>query len=175
MEEIKLEIELIQHLFKEVSEEGKNQIIQLFEQAKMGNFCIRFKDSCSLPTHLCSEGLDENPFPKTPFVVQKNRLYLQRNWALETQILQKTIDLKLRKISNLRKKVNTLSLHLMPAQKEAILHSFQNLFSIITGGPGTGKTYTAGHFIHLLAQMHNKNRPFRVAIAAPTGKAAPHL
>lgn len=180
MEEIQLETQLIQHRFKDLSEEGKNQISQLIEQAKMGNFCMYITSHVDIPSHLYSEGTDEEPFPSTPFVVQKNRLYLQRNWALETQILQKTLDLRKRKIVNTNKNqflnhLEKISSQLESAQKEAILQSFETPFSIITGGPGTGKTYTAGHFIRLLASAHTPKRPFRVAIAAPTGKAAAHL
>ena len=44
--------------------------------------------------------------------------------------------------------------------------------NIITGGPGTGKTYTLARIIALLNQaMPN----IRIAMAAPTGKAAQRM
>uniref|UniRef100_UPI0040577C36 exodeoxyribonuclease V subunit alpha n=1 Tax=Candidatus Electronema sp. TaxID=2698783 RepID=UPI0040577C36 len=46
---------------------------------------------------------------------------------------------------------------------------------VISGGPGTGKTYTAARIIALLQSLHNGGRPLRVALAAPTGKAAARL
>jgi len=42
---------------------------------------------------------------------------------------------------------------------------------LITGGPGTGKSYQIARFVEALADS-NPEIPLRVAIAAPTGKAA---
>lgn len=47
--------------------------------------------------------------------------------------------------------------------------------AVLTGGPGTGKTYTAARLLALLAAMEPPGRPWRVALAAPTGKAAARL
>jgi exodeoxyribonuclease V alpha subunit len=47
--------------------------------------------------------------------------------------------------------------------------------SVITGGPGTGKTYTAARLLALLLALHDTGSPLRVALAAPTGKAAARL
>ena len=47
--------------------------------------------------------------------------------------------------------------------------------SVITGGPGTGKTYTAARLLALLLALHDGVSPLRVALAAPTGKAAARL
>lgn len=54
-------------------------------------------------------------------------------------------------------------------QKVAVAMSLCHPFSIITGGPGTGKTYTVSVLICLLKKI---NRNLRIGIAAPTGKAA---
>ena len=47
--------------------------------------------------------------------------------------------------------------------------------AIITGGPGTGKTYTAARLLALQFALHSGPTPLRVALAAPTGKAAARL
>jgi len=52
-------------------------------------------------------------------------------------------------------------------QKQAVVMAIHNRFSIITGGPGTGKTFTATAIIDALK--------CKSCIAAPTGKAASHL
>lgn len=54
-------------------------------------------------------------------------------------------------------------------QKVAVAMSLCHPFSIITGGPGTGKTYTVSVLICLLKKI---NKGLRIGIAAPTGKAA---
>jgi exodeoxyribonuclease V alpha subunit len=49
-------------------------------------------------------------------------------------------------------------------------------FSIITGGPGTGKTTTVVRLLALLqAPAVEQGRPLRIRLAAPTGKAAARL
>jgi exodeoxyribonuclease V alpha subunit len=58
------------------------------------------------------------------------------------------------------------------AQALAVANALYRQFSIINGGPGTGKTYTAARVLcGLLLSMH---RP-RIALVAPTGKAAQRL
>ena len=47
-----------------------------------------------------------------------------------------------------------------------------NRFSVITGGPGTGKTTTV---TRLLAALISQQPNLRIALAAPTGKAAARL
>lgn len=52
--------------------------------------------------------------------------------------------------------------------------------TVLTGGPGTGKTTTVAGVLALLAEQHavsggSGGRPLRVALAAPTGKAAARL
>jgi exodeoxyribonuclease V alpha subunit len=66
---------------------------------------------------------------------------------------------------------------LLPEQAQAIRSAIKNTFSIISGGPGTGKTYTAGLLIKLfwnsLSEEQKQNT--HIALAAPTGKAAANL
>ncbi|HET7303873.1 MAG TPA: exodeoxyribonuclease V subunit alpha [Segeticoccus sp.] len=49
--------------------------------------------------------------------------------------------------------------------------------SVITGGPGTGKTTTVAGVLALLAEQVGRDRgaPLRVGLAAPTGKAAARI
>ena len=60
-------------------------------------------------------------------------------------------------------------------QKVACAVALRARLSVITGGPGTGKTYTAARLLALLLALHEGNSPLRVALAAPTGKAAARL
>lgn len=47
-------------------------------------------------------------------------------------------------------------------------------FAVITGGPGTGKTTTVTRLLAVLLMLAG-DRPLRIALAAPTGKAAARL
>lgn len=55
-------------------------------------------------------------------------------------------------------------------QDEALEILKQGQHLLLTGGPGTGKSHTISSFVRELKPINN--RPPRVAIAAPTGKAA---
>src|SRR5690606_1845787 len=46
---------------------------------------------------------------------------------------------------------------------------------LVTGGPGTGKTYTAARLLAALLAVDAAPQQLRVALAAPTGKAAARL
>jgi exodeoxyribonuclease V alpha subunit len=60
-------------------------------------------------------------------------------------------------------------------QKLACAVALRASLTVITGGPGTGKTYTAARLLALLFAMHIEPQRLRVALAAPTGKAAARL
>ncbi len=59
-------------------------------------------------------------------------------------------------------------------QKKAATVALQRQFSIISGGPGTGKTSTVVRILALLLEQEG-GRKLRIAMAAPTGKAAARL
>ena len=58
------------------------------------------------------------------------------------------------------------------AQRRAAVLGLRRALALVTGGPGTGKTTTAARLLALLA---NREPGIRVALAAPTGKAAARL
>jgi exodeoxyribonuclease V alpha subunit len=63
----------------------------------------------------------------------------------------------------------------MDWQKLACALALRARLTIITGGPGTGKTYTAARLLALLFATAPQAQNLRVALAAPTGKAAARL
>lgn len=60
-------------------------------------------------------------------------------------------------------------------QKLACAVALRASLTVITGGPGTGKTYTAARLLALMFAMSHEPQRLRVALAAPTGKAAARL
>ncbi len=64
-------------------------------------------------------------------------------------------------------------------QRAAAATAVRHRTSVITGGPGTGKTSTVARLLGVLMQVHavsdDGDRPLRIALAAPTGKAAARM
>lgn len=122
--------------------------------------------------------------PSTPFCCMQSLYYLQRHWVYESDLIH-----QLRRLlkafprleidfDHLKDKTQALIKQgkLLKQQGQAILQSLSSTISIISGGPGTGKTYTAMHLINLFCELvMEQGKPCKVILAAPTGKAAAHL
>ncbi len=121
--------------------------------------------------------------PKTPLILdEKKRLYLQRYYFYEQQIIREIMTRcqKAPEIPHLE--INELkNLHVYFKQYHDAEPDWQQIslfmaasqnFTIITGGPGTGKTTVIAAF---LAFELKRNPALQVALAAPTGKAAMRL
>ncbi len=134
----------------------------------------------SLPKRLY-EGINGLPLLKR----DGNRIYFFRHWSCETLFLdhffrlQETIPKVFPNEQLLKEKIDNLITEkkLLPEQAQAIANITSHSLSILCGGPGTGKTYTAGMLLKLLWQALSteQQQQFKMAIAAPTGKAASNL
>ncbi len=64
-----------------------------------------------------------------------------------------------------------------PKQKKAVVKALTDNCTIITGGPGTGKTTIIDAICHVFMMMrqHKKNPASEIRLVAPTGKAAKRL
>ncbi|OOC14144.1 exodeoxyribonuclease V subunit alpha [Dickeya dadantii] len=125
----------------------------------------------------------------TPLVLVGARLYLRRYWRYE-QDVRHAITQQLTQNDALRAAITPAALRqrldvLFPAaaagsanwQKLACALAAGSAFSIITGGPGTGKTTTVVKLLALLQSLalEQHGKPLRIRLAAPTGKAAARL
>ncbi|MEO6914262.1 MAG: exodeoxyribonuclease V subunit alpha [Chitinophagaceae bacterium] len=115
---------------------------------------------------------------KKAFVLHANRLYLQRYFSYETDILERIksfITTNPGFNPEILKVQSKLIGSLFPNagkddwQKIAAISAVLNNLTIITGGPGTGKTTTVAK---ILAILYAINPDLKVALVAPTGKAA---
>jgi exodeoxyribonuclease V alpha subunit len=101
-------------------------------------------------------------------------LYLDRYWREEKQVCDDLLALQASKPSG----VLPASQRLFPAgfeeQREAAEIALAQAVTVLTGGPGTGKTTTVARLLTLVAEQAGAARP-RIALAAPTGKAAARL
>lgn len=111
----------------------------------------------------------------TPLYLDGPFCYLQKNWILETECLRffhQLLEAKPEKTIDVNFVDSYLSkAALTAAQAKVIKAGCLGCLTIISGGPGTGKTYTAGHLITLLSGLSD----LEIVLAAPTGKAAARL
>ncbi len=104
----------------------------------------------------------------TPLVLDEHdRLYLRRYWEYEQQLAGAILS---RAAASSPATVEEGS----DLQQVAAARAVANRFTVITGGPGTGKTQTVTKILQLLFAEPGGEK-LRVALAAPTGKAAARL
>ncbi|MFO8155430.1 MAG: exodeoxyribonuclease V subunit alpha [Pseudomonadota bacterium] len=123
-----------------------------------------------------------------PLVLDGHRLYLRRYWRSERRIAT-TLARRMARVEQWREELapsavrgwlDTLFGPPDPVetwQRLACAVAAGSGFSVITGGPGTGKTTTVVRLLALLQGLRRdaEQRPLRIRMAAPTGKAAARL
>jgi exodeoxyribonuclease V alpha subunit len=138
---------------------------KLMKSAREGHLCLPLSE------------LQENE--RTKLIENKNRIsefvriddenvYLEKNYEVE-RIIKDEI-LRLSKPTN-SFEPSLKSIHLNNEQFEAVRICLENRLTFLTGGPGTGKTYTASAIV----SAFDPNQQKRIALTAPTGRAADHL
>ena len=124
------------------------------------------------------------PPEEAPLILdQGGRLYLYRYWLYEqalAEALRERSDgeVELLDAASLRAGLDAL-FPLTPEvdidwQRIAATVAVLKRLTVITGGPGTGKTSTVVRILALLQQQAGQ-KPLNIALAAPTGKAAARL
>lgn len=127
-----------------------------------------------------ADGLPEH----APLVLDRHRLYLRRYWNYECHVaagITTRLSEGMLPAATLQGELQRL----FPAQNAETIHwprvacalAARGAFSVITGGPGTGKTTTVVRLLGLLQTLHLRQHdtPLRIRLAAPTGKAAARL
>lgn len=140
----------------EALEEG-NSYLETTDQERAG--LNRFPE-------LVSHSSDEN-WQKALLVLDGIRLYIVRQLFYEIFCAEKIA-------ARLRRPLHPLPEELRhgmsnPEQDQALLHAAERDFAVITGGPGTGKTYVTAALIR--AELA-RDPGLKITPAAPTGKAA---
>lgn len=114
-----------------------------------------------------------------PLVMQGRRLFLGRMWQLERDLAAEICRLAHPSAEKVDWMQAAQNLHSWFAdkgsegQRDAAALALLQSFMLITGGPGTGKTTTVAKLLGLICS--NSRQLPRIALAAPTGKAAAHM
>lgn len=141
-----------------------------------------FPDVTEWHQHLSE--LSVSPAAGHPIVYESGRLYLRRYWQFEDEVTQ-----AIKKYSHevpfdqcratkalgvlFGDSIGTGEHSDIDWQKVSVANALGKQFSIVTGGPGTGKTTTVTKLLVALCEVFEE--PFTIKMVAPTGKAAQRL
>ncbi|CAL4322875.1 exodeoxyribonuclease V subunit alpha [Buchnera aphidicola] len=122
---------------------------------------------------LLKDNIIGNGESDTPIVIEKNNIYLYKNWYIEKKIVnffknQKNnilniedniINKYIKEISKIPSKQNKIAISLILINK----------ITFIIGGPGTGKTNIIQEIVNIFTKIYDIH--YKIKIAAFTGKA----
>jgi exodeoxyribonuclease V alpha subunit len=161
--------------------QGRDQVIfetvimALQQAINRGDSCISLSTSDQAVLQSCRWLSGEQ---KGPLIIEGNQLYIYRYWQYEKNLTDKIRSYTAYKrdsvfLSELLSRYFPTENKEVVKQRELIGQVLQQSFSIISGGPGTGKTTLV---VKLLAiELELADRPMKIALVAPTGKAAIRL
>ncbi len=142
-----------------------------------------FRDTATLRQHLLASPVVGHPGEVTPLILDAhNNLYLLRfhryEEAIALALRQRATGIEAIATSTVQPLIEALFPAGAPStaidwQRTAAVLALCKRFLVISGGPGTGKTYTVARILALLTALSTQ-KP-RIALAAPTGKAALRL
>ena len=114
---------------------------------------------------------EENVDKKETIVYSASLYYTELNCARMLMDLNIKYDVTYDKIKKrLNRTMENIDIELDEHQRMAVLEAIRNGITIITGGPGTGKTTTINTIIRMFEQDN-----LNILLAAPTGRAAKRM
>lgn len=127
-------------------------------------------------------GVVGEPGEFAPLILDDSLLYLYRYWKYESELAEKIREKAayITPVDNAVLMAGMVRLFDSPTtgetdwQRVAAAAALRSGFTVISGGPGTGKTSTVVKIIALLLEQPGSDG-MRVALTAPTGKAAARL
>lgn len=150
-------------------EEDQKLLEKLFKAAQEGMPFIEWHDASNFSQKLL-EG------DRSPVCFQApHRYYLRRYYEAEMSVKKHIQRLLEDRPRHTFKSKNLILEGLNEEQKRAVHCFLEKGLMILTGGPGTGKTFTAVKMLETLIDQIKEKEPLTIAVTAPTGKAAQHL
>ena len=152
--------------------------LDLLQDAEKDLFLLELLNGAqNLPESLCQNF--HGSVDLRPIVKDGDRYYLQKYFLQEHQIASSFASL----LESSMKSFTSLEVEeamkpyvssLNPEQLLAVKGALHNRLFILSGGPGTGKTYTIEHLLKIYYELSKEKQP-RILASAPTGKATSHL
>lgn len=175
-----------------VEEEARLFVAYLLAATRAGHLCVAVNDG-GLDPSPSSMGWEPGPLwealergarslsPDERLVCEEGRWYLARYFRAESLVVEgvrqlvesPAPELFSSDSSDLWLQERVELGQLLEEQAAAVRSVVKNRLTLICGGPGTGKSYTATFLLALFQQLAPPS--FRIAVAAPTGKAVANL
>ncbi len=191
---------LLQRLESRISEPLALAAMLVSRAIRTGHVCIDLRQPPTLdasPSHstttrppafeawraeLASASVVGQPGEFKPLILDSHgRLYLHRYWTYETLVadginarLTSPVVMTPSTAALLNRYFGPRNTTAPDWQRQAVETALTRRFTVISGGPGTGKTHTIAILVATLLESAGRPAP-RVALAAPTGKAAVRL
>jgi exodeoxyribonuclease V alpha subunit len=143
------------------------------EQAALKSAAVQIEASSSMEKTPNTDGTMK--LDGRPIVFGFGHWYLQRFAAIEQRIAKAVFALNVSLPTTsvvLSSEFSNLVAGLNLNQQLALQHALNRQLTVLTGGPGTGKTFT---LVAIVNAMRNRHAAIRIAACAPTGKAALRL
>ena len=145
------------------------------EETGAGGFV--FPDPETWQQEISTWGL--GPEQDQPLVYEYQRLYLRRYWRFEKGVADRLGQMKCQQLDPDAGRTAGVLAQLFPQadpedqQRQAVANALRQRFAVISGGPGTGKTFTVTSLLAAMQRLHGHS--LRIRLVAPTGKAAQRL
>ena len=172
-------------LRSDIDEERMLAVKYLFAACRQGHHCVSLKEKCVDP--VLEGSVFEQEKIKTGFLKLPNEViqgvskhlnlkpivkcgehfYLQKYFLLEEKILsqlRRLLKCPLKYVfskESIEKHLYFYIHHLNQDQKKAIIQSLSSSISLLTGGPGTGKTYTAKYLLRIRSEERRVGKECR--------------
>ena len=137
--------------------------------------------------------LDLSSNAQHPIVFENNCVYMRRYYQFEQTLMQEFRERSAQRLPISAEHISNIIQQLFPTvaneqvtdidwQKIAVANAMNKNFTVIAGGPGTGKTYTVTKLLAALVMLNDiavsnasTDKVLEIALVAPTGKAAQRL
>ena len=171
----------------------QNAALALMQAQDQGHACLPLSEVLALNP----QALHASPVFNTPgaplVLTAEGHLYLRRYFHAEQQLAQQlrafdsaapltddaTLQAALNEVFAPASSLEELSTHKLSLDnaadtlpRQAVFTALTRRLCVLCGGPGTGKTYTLARLVQALRLVQPQ---LRIALAAPTGKAATRL
>lgn len=171
--------------------EPDRALLERTGRARMAEYLAGI-DAAGLGRILAASTLVDTRVGSAPLVLDRDHLYLRRTWQAESGIAAAVLERSralaadvdadglgrlIREVFDRESRDDADEPAAIDWQMVACALAVRSRLCIITGGPGTGKTWTVVRIIALLQRLQadRADEPLRIRLAAPTGKAAQRL